>query len=59
MIDIIFQKEVGFIFGDVLGIILVDDISFIFGNIFYCLNGDGYVVKNISFGVVNGDELVG
>ncbi len=59
MTDTIFQKEAGFIFGDASGITPADDISFTFGNIFYCPNGDGYVAKNISFGVANGDELAG
>lgn len=57
--DTIFQKEAGFIFGDASGTTPADDVSFTFGNIFYCPNGDGYVAKNISFGVANADELVG
>ncbi|NET35289.1 MAG: T9SS type A sorting domain-containing protein [Cyanothece sp. SIO1E1] len=59
MTDTIFQKEAGFIFGDASGITPADDISFTFGNVFYCPNGDGYVAKNISFGVANGNELAG
>lgn len=57
--DTIFQKEAGFIFGDASGITPADDISFTFGNVFYCPNGEGYVAKNISFGVANGSELAG
>jgi len=59
MTDTIFQKEAGFIFNDASGITPADDISFTFGNIFYCPNGEGFVAKNISFGVANGDELAG
>ncbi len=57
--DTIFQKEAGFLFGDASGTTPVDDVSFTFGNIFYCPNGEGYVAKNISFGVANADELIG
>lgn len=59
MTDTIFQKEAGFIFNDASGITPVDDISFTFGNVFYCPNGEGYVARNISFGVANANEVVG
>ncbi|NRB50727.1 MAG: T9SS type A sorting domain-containing protein [Saprospiraceae bacterium] len=57
--DSVFQKEAGFLFGDASGTTPADDVSFTFGNIFYCPNGEGYVATNISFGVANADELAG
>lgn len=59
MSDTVFQKEAGFIFGDASGVTPADDVSYSFGNVFYCPNGEGFVAKNISFGVGNADELAG
>ncbi len=57
MTDSMFQKEAGFVFDDASGITPADDVSYSFGNVFYCPNGEGFVAKNISFGVANADEL--
>ncbi len=59
MTDTMFQKEAGFVFGDASGVTPADDVSYSFGNVFYCPNGEGFVAKNISFGVANADELAG
>lgn len=56
MTDTVFAKENG---RGVRGIAPADDVSYSFGNVFYIPNGNGFVAKNVSFGVDNGDELAG
>lgn len=56
MTDTVFTKENG---RGVRGISPADDVSYTYGNIFYVPNGEGFVAKNISFGVSNADELAG
>ena len=54
--DTVFTKENGV---GVRGISPADDVSYTYGNVFYVPNGNGFVAKNISFGVSNADELAG
>ncbi|MBX2874938.1 MAG: T9SS type A sorting domain-containing protein [Saprospiraceae bacterium] len=56
MTDTTFAKEDG---RGVRGISPADDVSYTYGNVFYVPNGNGFVARNISFGVSNGDELAG
>lgn len=56
MTDTLFTKENGV---GTRGISPADDVSYSFGNVFYVPNGNGFVAKNVSFGVSNGDELAG
>ena len=54
--DTTFAKENGQAFR---GISPADDVSWTYANIFYVPNGEGFVARNISFGVSNADELTG
>lgn len=54
--DTTFAKENGTNFR---GVSPADDVSWTYANIFYVPNGEGFVARNIRFGVSNADELAG
>ncbi|MEZ5044301.1 MAG: T9SS type A sorting domain-containing protein [Saprospiraceae bacterium] len=56
MTDTLFSKENGV---GARGVSPADDVSYSFGNVFYCPKGEGYVARYMSFGVSNPDELAG
>lgn len=58
MTDTVFAKEDGRL-DRISGITPADDVSFSFGNVYYVPNGEGFVARNVSFGVENANELAG